>query len=226
MKLSHNTLDAPISFEDGIINILVVENAGQMSRYISDLKLQIDGFDGEFVLSESGIPVPICGAVDLVLDPFTLNPNSREIINLIHGIISKKSKDENHYIESNGLLASVECYISDLMAEQDDLLKVTEEINISNILKLLGVKFVISGESLLESICDYLAVIVKYSKIKLFVFVNIRSYLNSEDISMLYDQISYHKQNVLFIERCESSKFEKERITIVDEDLCEIRKFG
>lgn len=224
MKLSHSTLEYPISFEDGIINVLVVENPRQMSKYISDLKLQVDGFDGEFVLSEVDRPVTMSGSVDLVLDPFSLDPNSREVINSVYGILSNKSKDEVHYIETNGMLAGIESYIIDMLTEQDDLLKATDEINISAILKSLGVKFIISGESLLESICDYLAVNTKYSKIKLFIFVNIKSYLNSEDISMLYDYISYQKLKVLFIERCDSSTLERENITIVDEDLCEIHK--
>lgn len=224
MRLSHSTLEYPISFEDGIINVLVVENPRQMSKYISDLKLQIDGFEGGFVLSEADRPVTMSETVDLVLDPFSLNPNSREVINTAYGLLSNKSKDEAHYIETNAMLAGIESYVIDLLAEQDDILKVTEEINISNIFKSLGAKFIISGESLLESICDYLAVVTKYSKIKLFIFVNIKSYLNSEDLSTLYNHISYQKQKVFFIERCDSYPLERERITIVDEDLCEIHK--
>ncbi|MEA4977002.1 MAG: type II-A CRISPR-associated protein Csn2 [Methanomassiliicoccaceae archaeon] len=226
MKLSHSTLEYPISFEDGIINVLVVENPRQMSKYISDIKSQIDGFEGEFVLSEADRPVTMSEKVDLLLDPFSLNPNSREAINSVYGALSNRSKDEAHYIETNAMLAGIESHIVHLLDEQDDLLKVTDEINISNILKSLGVKFIISGESLLESICDYLAVVTKYSKIKLFIFVNIKSYLNSEDLSLLYDHISYQKQKVLFIEGCDSHSLKGERIIIVDEDLCEIHKRG
>jgi CRISPR-associated protein Csn2 len=222
MKLSHSTLEFPISFEDGTINVLVVENSRQMSEYLSELKMQIDGFDGKFVLSEVDRLVTISDAVDLIIDPFSLNPNSREVINSIYGILSNESKDEAHYIETNSMLASIESYIIGMLNEQDNLLKATDEINMTNLLKSLGVKFVVSDETLLESICDYMSVTMKYTKIKLFIFVNLKSYLDHEDISMLYDHISYQKLNVLFIERFEEPTLKREKITIIDEDLCEI----
>lgn len=224
MKLSHNTLECPINFDEGTVNVLVVENARQMSNYISQLKLQIEGYDGGFVLSENNSSKPISDAVDLIMDPFSINPNTREIINSIYSSLSKKSKDQDHYLETNNLMASIESYILDMISEQDNLLRVTEEVSLSNILKLFGVKFIVSSESLLEAICDYLDINSKYSKIELFVFVNLKSFLNTEDMSLLYEHIVYNKQGVLLIERNESSMLERERTIIIDQDLCEIHK--
>lgn len=224
MKLAHPTLEEPISFDDGIINVLVVENAGQLSDYIYDIINQSKGSNGDFVLSDCNGVIPLDGVTDLILNPFSLNPNTREVTGAIFGLLNKRIMNEENYIENCSILAEIEKFALMILDEENILLKPTEGLRFINVLKAMGVKFTLSEDSLLESICDYLDVMGAYSKIKLFIFVNLKSYLSSEDMSALYRHINYAKHKALFIENRDNSSDVCERIVIIDEDLCEIRK--
>ena len=57
---------------------------------------------------------------------------------------------------------------------------------------------------------------------RLFVFVNLKSFLSQGELSKLYEFAFYEKLNLLLIEGISRDKLDGERIVIIDDQLCHI----
>ena len=77
-------------------------------------------------------------------------------------------------------------------------------------------------ESLAEKILDYFELVEEYDKKKLFIMVNLRSYLSDEEMKMFMRDVLARKIQVLLIESSERSVLDEEKRYIVDADLCVI----
>ena len=154
------------------------------------------------------------------MDPFSLTLNDRDIINKLYSKIKADALGEEQYSSINALLSEIEKGIQQLINRQPILLECSD-VDIVALLKSMNVSFAPS-ESLLEHICDYVDVCSEYRKIELFVFVNIKSYLCEGDVELFFSHLAYKKRNVLLLERCESYPHPREKVVIIDEDLCEI----
>ena len=79
MKLIHNQLETQIYFDCETFYTLVVESPIVMNRLVSDLKSQIRGEDGGFVLSENNLKdIDIAFACELLIDPFVCADDNKK----------------------------------------------------------------------------------------------------------------------------------------------------
>jgi len=220
MMLSHYHFNDPLSFDGNAINILVVENRRMFSEIIQELLSQISGDAGKFYLSNKGTEIPIPGKVDIIIDPFSTELNERDILNKLYANMKTDALGEEQYSSTNKALAEMGKMTQELMNRQPVVLE-SSDLDIIAVLRSMNVIFS-TPESLLERLCDYLDVCSEYRKIALFVFVNLKSYLCEEDLKLFYSHIVYNKRSVLLLERCESPSHPQEKVTIIDNDLCEI----
>lgn len=72
--------------------------------------------------------------------------------------------------------------------------------------------------------CRDKSVFMKGVQVRLFVLVNIKSYLNLEQLHFLYQQSCYDKFQLLLIESCmdEQKRIGGEHVLIIDNDSCVI----
>ena len=84
MKLAYPLLNTPIEFDENYVSVLVIENARELRKAIISLKQQVDGGQGEFVLSENHETVEIAKSVLFVSDPFSPEIDSKKISSKIN----------------------------------------------------------------------------------------------------------------------------------------------
>lgn len=221
MMLMHPTFEEPITIERGDINVLVVENRDQLTEYIRMLNGQTHGDDGKFVLSDNGRCLSLSGAVKLIIDPFNLDVNAKEVITQSYSSLNKIAMDEDHYCTTKEAIQEFTRYILGLLVDADVEMYL-KDCSISDFIKLLSPRFM-QPDDLLAIVVEYLDVMSCYSKVVLFIFVNLCTFLSEEKMLLLKQHILYHRYSVLFIE----SVFEHRddgNITIIDKDRCEIRR--
>ena len=80
LVLSNYELNDPIEFEEGHFNVLVIENPDYMSKVIKELLSQSDGTDGCFELFENNTSIRISENLSIVVDPFSINVNERDVL--------------------------------------------------------------------------------------------------------------------------------------------------
>ncbi|WNY28543.1 hypothetical protein MmiEs2_07360 [Methanimicrococcus stummii] len=223
MLLSYYEFDEPISFQDGVINILVIENPAYMTKIIKELLPSSDEIS-RFELYENDAAFSISDYVDVIVNPFSINLNERDILNKLYAAMKKDALDEELFLSTNSFLSEIETNIHKIIERQQSLLEL-DTPDLIGLFKVLNVRFSVSG-SLVENICDYMDICSEYRKTKLFIFTNLKSFLTELEIIQLYTHINYHKRNVLFIENQQRSMLEFEITRIIDENLCEIPILG
>ncbi|SEK56671.1 CRISPR-associated protein Csn2 [Ruminococcus albus] len=73
-----------------------------------------------------------------------------------------------------------------------------------------------------EKIMEYMLISEKLKGTKVFVTVNMRSYITDEKIEQLFKSVLLHKINLICIENKEYSRLDTEKVIIIDEDMCVI----
>ena len=221
MKLAHPMWETPIEFCEIRHNILVIENPVLMRNYIEVLINQLNGKDGEFVLSDKDNILDVSKNLDIISDYFNIELNSKRALTRLYSTLNQCSMDGDMYILTSEIKSHLEQYIQNLIDNIDAELVYENDIDISGILKLMNVKFDDKNVSLCEKIISYFNIMRNYLGIKCFICVNIRSFLADNEIEMLYQYITYNKFNVLFIEnQCPHKVFENEKLLIIDKDMC------
>lgn len=221
MKLVYTTLQSKIESESGMFNSIIVENQNYYYQLVRDLKLQMDGKEGGWVLSEKDKPLVISKNVELFIDYFDINCNHKTIITKIISALEKTASD-NEYIDATlQLLADVERYIYNL-SEDYEIMIDCDKVTISQLLKAMGISVYIDSEELTEVLYTYMQIFRQFVGDRLFVFVNMRSYVSNIQFDEFIKTIINHGYQAIFLENKEYPILENERRLIIDEDLCEI----
>ncbi len=106
-----------------------------------------------------------------------------------------------------------------------DILLELDHFLLNDLLKTATFAFREDYSSLVERICSYLGAAARYTKTKLFIFVNLFQYLSESDYSQFIREMCMRKYHILLIESGIHSPMEGEEMTVVDNDLCEITNF-
>lgn len=88
--------------------------------------------------------------------------------------------------------------------------------------KSIGIEFEDDYECIGEKVIDYMELVREYDRNKLFILVNIRSFIDDMEFEKLLDTILRKKLDVIVLENSERPICINERRFIVDSDLCEI----
>lgn len=226
MILSHEDFEDQIRFEDGLINLLVIENRAEMSKLVGELVRQSEGLDGGFSLFDDIEELEISKALKVIMNPFDLSEQLKDANAGAISILKKSIVGEDNYEKASSLIADIDHFVNCILREEDPRLMVGELPSSAMLLKLMDVHITISCDSVVESICDYISVCRKYTKLRVYVFVNLKSFLSDYETSELYKFAMYEKINLLMVESSEKSLIECENEIIIDADLCEIHRNG
>lgn len=220
MKLSCVRFQNQIIFDEKSINVLIIENPGELSYFICEIIDEINGDDGDLCLSDDLSIIDFSKGVELIINPFVLNINNKYMIGKLHSDLKKKAYDSDNYVQINEMKTVLVSTINTFLMNEVQSLTFSEEVDVVGLFKLLDIKFD-QSESLLENICDYITVYKEYTEVQLFVFVNLKSFLSCDEIKKLYDFVLYKKIQILLIENKVYDNENNEIIKIIDSDLCE-----
>lgn len=193
-------MSSPIVFEENKINILVVENKKIFTKLIMELTNQINGLDGEFVLSSNLKQLELEKTTDILIDLFTFDLNQKKIISKLYNQLKTTAVEEDHYIGLTYLLGEINNYIEKITLTTQHPLTYSQDTDITGIFKLTDVKLETSYESFAEKLINYFNIMQEFCNISLFVFINLKCYLSKEEMHLLYRHIAYNKLNVLLLE--------------------------
>ncbi len=220
-RLAHPDINYVIEFEENKINSIIIENKDFFRKTISELFCQIDGADGQFVLSEDYSAIDISKNAELLTQFIPFEMNKKTLTSKICTAVEKKAINETNYTSTQELLSIIECYLDKLLFDFSYNFEY-EKLNIGNLIKSVGITITEDYDNGLEKILDYMQLVREFDKEKLFIFVNLRSYHSDKDFETFTREVRMRKFLVLFIDNMENSHFEYEKRLIIDKDLCEI----
>ena len=221
MKIILPEIDHVFEVKEEYVNEIVIENQRLMRTVITDLFDQINGFEGRAVLSDSDKPIRIAKSME-VLDRFVpFSINKKPLINKIASELEKKAVNPELYPDTLEILSRIEKYLLDISQEMiGDLL--FDNVNIASLIKASGVSLCEEYDSLGEKIIDYFELVTEYDNSKVFILVNIRSYLDDEEMEAFVYTVCRQGYMVVLIESVEHTVIKGIKRYIIDKDLCEI----
>lgn len=225
MKLVHPYIERQIIFDESKINVLTIENQKLFSEVVQEIISVLNGGNSKFVLSEGMDIINISKVGELCIDIFSCEINSKKAITKLYEILREKSVDEDMHLKTNQILSSIFSYTEDLIFEFGEYeLSYNLDTDITNIFKAVDVKFDLSDKTYLEKLLDYVYINSEFLSKKLFIFVNLKSFLLEEELEEFYKMMFYKKINILLLESFEREyKFDCEEYYIIDKDLCQIK---
>ena len=223
MKLVYTELEQQLVFQENKVNVLVIERKELFRRMIQELDKQISGEDGGLVLSDNNKTMRIDKEICLILNPFALDINSRKALTGLYNELGKLGLNEENYLKTCSLKGQIAEYIYDLLNQVDYALKFKDDFNLQSLFKALEVEFEAGEGNFLEGLVYFLDVCSKFQKIKILTFVNLKTYLTSEELHEFYKEAFYRKIQLLLLENNIVDELAEEAVSIVDADLCLIK---
>lgn len=222
MKLVHPHITQHIDFNKNFAYTLVIENSNEFFNLTNQLINQIDKNKyGEFVLSENVNIIDISKFISVVFDYYNLIDDDKKIENNINKRLVSYLKKEDFISEFCDLNSRMNLISEKILCDLNLPIISTEGLTEEKFVKLMGYKLS-KRENLIERIIDYISFQQEIKDIKVIVFINLSSVLNSEEINEIIKQLNYQQINILMIESQDKYQLNKTKKIIIDKDLCEI----
>lgn len=220
MKIVHPKINSRIEISDQRINVLVIEAPNFLYELLTDIKRQMDNLDGDTVLSIHDEPVSFHKYVELVTDPLVVEMNNRTIIKKVLTAMEKCGQDDIYYERTQKLMAEIEEYIDDLSLNFDTDIE-CHDISLQQVLKAAELTVADEYDRLVDRIYAYMELVREFEGDKLFIFVNLSSYIGRGQLQEFVATVTGHSFQVLLIDSHDFERLENENRLIVDCDLCE-----
>ena len=149
--------------------------------------------------------------------------NSRKALTGLYNELGKQGLNEENYLKTCRLKGQIAEYIYDLLNQADYALKFQDDFNLQSLFKALEVEFEAGEENFLEGLVYFMDVCSKVQKVKILTFVNLKTYLMSEELHEFYKEAFYRKIQLLLLENDIVDELAEEAVSIVDADLCLIK---
>ena len=140
MKLVHVDLEKPIAIHRNCPTEWIIESPELFLKYVEQLQKQNQGEKGNFVLSKADTELNMKRDVELVLTPFSLDFADHRIQKRLFTELVKSAQNEEMFLETQRIIAELKKYIYQLEAVSGYELEQNEEIDLSALLKLMGVQ--------------------------------------------------------------------------------------
>ena len=220
MKLVYGDIGHIISFDNGCVNELVIENKKLFLEMVNSALVQADGGRGDFLLSISDKPVEFSRYADVTVQFAPFQINRKTLLTKLYSALEQKALLTENYKATVELLGGLEQYIlrlsEDLPFEVD-----CQKLSIGPIIKAISPEIDEADKTPLEKIFAYMELVRELDRDRLFVMVNMRSYFTDEDMQTFVESVSLHGFGVLLLESSAQSKLKYTQRYIIDEDLCE-----
>lgn len=222
MKLVHFDLTEAILDETANFTEWILESPEIFSEYVQELNNQISGEEGRFVLSENEKELDLEKKAELIINPFGVDVNSRKILNKLYTELSELSKAEQMYTKTVELCQNIQEYMFELEQCTDYILEFDHELDVIALLKAMNIHYENKEVDQLERLIQYIKILSSVAGTRLFIFVNIRSYLSENQMQEIVKELCYQEVYALFIENQQRSCMKGGRQYIIDKDRCEI----
>lgn len=204
------------------MNIIIIENKVFLRCFIEELLNQIEGSLNKFIFSINNKEQKMSKCVDIVINPFTLSINNSKIVKKIYEHLTTDTSDEEMLITTYDLNNHITSYVETLIGRSGYNLTCNSDMIFPEFFKMLNVKFNENYESLLDRIMDYIELMSDVIGIKIFIFYNLKTLLDDQELLFLYNYCLYNKIHLMLIEQNMNTKLNHEVYYIIDKDLCEI----
>ncbi|PWJ11203.1 type II-A CRISPR-associated protein Csn2 [Ruminococcus flavefaciens] len=222
MMIAYPAADICCEISEDRVRTIVIENQHMFYSVVSDICSQLEGNNGEIVISEEHTPLDMRKSADLITQfvPFTVN--QKELITKLYAALKKKAVDEKMYQYTQEIYRAIGEYLYQLIEDEENELDITIPEDITGILKAFDVRFDDSELTLQEKLLEYMLSASELRGHRLFITVNLRSYLTDRETEEFFRSLLLKKIRLMCIESADHPRLINEEVIIIDKDMCVI----
>ncbi len=220
MKLTNFELQTSFELSPDFVNVFVVESEDKFYRYCEELLIGLRENGGNFLLSEGDCFLPLGKKCLLVSDLLSLEVEGKKQSAKLFAEL-KEIAECKYEAEVARLKGEIFSLFEKLNGESACAFDYDEERGLVDIFKAFGVEFEKTYSSLLEKLIAFLRIHARYFAVKVFFFVNLKSFLSAGQLKLLFFEARHENVHLFFLENTLKSGDEYEKIVVVDRDLCE-----
>lgn len=222
MNLVTKYLENSLEIKSKTINTLVIEDTHYFSLFLKGLIESTEIESDEFELIEDYKTVDMTKYVEVIFDIFNLEANSSNILKKMYVELEEDLNTQEVYTKKVEL-ESVIANITDELIYRSRFSLKAGEINYQNLFKAIEIEFDYEKNSVLERLIEYIKVTSELLKTKVYIIVNLDSFLSEEELVELEKFLLYNDVKVLALQNTIRREVKpSENLRIVDKDLCEI----
>ena len=223
MNINFAKFQLCMNVNDDKINTFIVENESAMSDIIFDIYKQTNSTECKVNIYQDEKALNMSTDIRLILNPFAVDLNDKQIIKSLYLQIAEVG-NENAELSAKVNADFINFLDRILLSISDSNIVYDLNLNMESFLKSYNVHFYDEYDDISEKLEEYIRLETIYGRVKLFIFVNLKSYLSIDSLNEFKKMIMYYNAKVLLIESREREEIERENCTIIDKDLCIIKK--
>ena len=222
MKINVNYIDNELILEDKKILNIEIYNKKFFYRFIKDLSLIENGNNLEEItaFNKQNEEITLTNKIEILSDFLDFDLYNKKYSSDFQKYIVKNSEEKNidKIVKE---YSKVYDSISNIVNLLDIPITIKNDFDFESIIK--SFKFEVNfSDDLLNNLTDLLEIKLSLSKEKIYVFINLKSYLSNEDLLEFYKYICSKNINSIFIDTSKYEDFNNYvNKIIIDTDLDE-----
>ena len=222
MRIAYPAFDEAIELCENKISVIVIENQDLFVRFQEEMDKQLSGLDGSIVISEGDKEYPVAKTIDIISSFVPFEICTKANLNRVVKGLSKNAYDEEMLSLTMDIQTAIMRYIGRL-CDVVDIPIAFDEPSIDGLLKTVNLAVDVKCDTLEEKILEYMHVKREVEGERVFILVNLRSYIPDKRLEKLYETIIVSKYRVILLESMQRERLNYEKYHIIDSDLCVIQ---
>ena len=204
--------------DSGKIYNINIENSQYFNRLINGL---IDLDEDIFIFSENYELSNFSKNSLIIMDIFSLNPNSKKILTTLYNRIEKNylsNEDKEHIYKINSDILNI---LEKISLELDVEVEYECDFDFIKILNSYQFRFKENGQTLLERLITFIKANLEIKSFDFIIAINLLSMINEKDLEIMQKELELLQITLININSI--SKINKNIVdyTTIDDDLCE-----
>ena len=220
MKLLNSKYCFSFDFDNDSINELVCENPSIYNELIIELYSGFDEKCSTFVLSQNSELIEFDKYCEIIFNPFQVNVNNKKNLEKLYVKLLKAIDENGLYMEKISIITNIIEFINKLSFLSNCNINFVEDIDFRSFFKITDVKLEGNDDNFVESLCNYMKVSNELQGEKIYIFINLKSFITLEQIKELYKNAIYNKFKIVLLENVDRKLIESEIKIIIDRDGC------
>ena len=221
MKLIYPQIKTVLDTEIDKVWVLEIENKAFFRKCVLDICDQINGAEGQFSLYCGDEEEDISSTCEIILNPLEINLTQKKLLGAVERAMENRLKEVLPSIELNRDLRNIKDIINNLAFDMNLEIEASRLVP-EDLIKIAGITLKEKNNSAIEKMLNYMSLVRRYEKNKLFIFINLHSYFNSEELNSFLKEVLQMDLDVILMNSSNFPSSPEISRTIIDKDLCEI----
>ena len=205
MKFVHPEINKVFDTEKEKVHCIVIENQSLFRRLLTDLHSQMDGMDGDGVVSVDNTPVAASKNIE-ILDMFVpFDLNRKPLLTKLTAALEKQASASEHWERTGKIILELSDYL-DEMAFDFPCNIIFPKLSMAGVIKSAAPELRDDYSSVCEKVLDYMELVRTFDREKLFFTVNMRAFIDDDEIGLFMQTVLSHGYHVIMLENCEHAR--------------------